>query len=100
LTEWGRHEVRYWAEAWQDELGPTWVVRRHPAQKPVGRPERSLEESRTLLRLRVLMAAFEAAGRSKGEALDRAMDTLNWDVGKKEANFDRLYTMFCRRRRN
>jgi hypothetical protein len=44
------------------------------------------------------MAAFEATGCSKKEALNRAMDTLNWGVGKQEANFGRLYAFPTRER--
>jgi hypothetical protein len=92
-----RHEIRVWAIGWPQEFGPTFIFGRQHREKPVGRPHRSLDEQRELLRLRMSLAAYEWTGCSKKEALGSAMDCLGWSREDKDKQFERVRTLFSRR---
>ena len=77
-VERGRHEVRYWAEGWPEELGPTFAIIKKPPRKPLGRPRTGVEDQRALLRLRMATALYEARGESFEAAIIAAMINLDW----------------------
>jgi hypothetical protein len=73
-----RHEVRYWAAGWPEELGPTFVIVKKPAAKGAGRPKANTEDQRKLLRLRIATAAHQANGKALEAAIRDAMIDLDW----------------------
>jgi hypothetical protein len=92
-VERGRHEVRYWWAGWPEELGPTYVVLKKPARKPVGRPRTSIADQRALLRLRMATALYEHRGENFEAAIIAAMIDLDWpDIST--AEIERIRSRF------
>jgi hypothetical protein len=89
-----RHEVRYWAAGWPEELGPTFVIIKKPSpRKTAGRPKASIEDQRKLLRLRIATAAHEARGKALEAAIRDAMIDLGWP-GITAAEIERVRSRF------
>jgi hypothetical protein len=88
-----RHEVRYWAVDWPEELGPTYVIRKKPSKKRVGRPRTSIEDLRALLRLRMATALYEHRGENFETAIIAAMTDLGWP-DQTTAEIERIRTRF------
>jgi len=92
-VEHGRHEIRYWAAGWPEELGPTFVIVKKPSRKPVGRPRPGVADQRKLLRLRIATAVYEARGEALETAIIAAMIDLDWpDITT--AEIDRIRSRF------
>jgi hypothetical protein len=95
-----RHEVRYWAAGWPEELGPTFVIIKKPSTKAAGRPKASIEDQRKLLHLRIATAAHEARGKTFEAAILAAMSDLDWpDRSRSVAEIERIRSRFRRARR-
>jgi hypothetical protein len=93
-----RHEIRYWAVGWPEELGPTFVIIKTPSTKTAGRPKASIEDQRKLLRLRIATAAHEARGKTFEAAILAAMSDLDWP-DRSVAEIERIRSRFRRARR-
>jgi hypothetical protein len=93
-----RHEVRYWAAGWPEELGPTFVIVKNPSKKTAGRPKASTETQRKLLRLRIATAAYEARGEKLEAAILAAMNDLDWP-DRSVAEIERIRIRFRRAQR-
>jgi hypothetical protein len=96
-VEHGRHEVRYWAVGWPEELGPTFVIVKNPSKKTAGRPRPSGQDQRDLTRLRIATAAHEARGKKFEAAINAAMSDLDWP-DRTAAELERVRTRFRRAR--
>ena len=92
-VEHGRHEIRYWAVGWPEELGPTFVIAKKPSQRGAGRPRTSIEDQRRLLRLRIATAVHEARGEALEAAIIAAMRDLDWP-DQTAAEIDRIRSRF------
>jgi hypothetical protein len=89
-----RHEIRYWAVGWPEELGPTFVIVKKPSQRAAGRPRTGVEGRRRFLRLRIATAVHEARGEALEAAIAAAMHDL--DCLGTAAETDRIRTRFRR----
>jgi hypothetical protein len=87
-AEYLRREIRYWAHGWLEELDPTWVIRKKPAAKPVGRPKFS-DRERALTQLRTAMAPYLDSGANCQAAIRAAMSDIDWKV-QSDAEVDRI----------
>jgi hypothetical protein len=93
-----RHEVRYWAANWPEELGATFVIIKTPSKKTAGRPKASIKDQRKFLRLRIASAAYEARGEKLEAAILAAMSDLDWP-DRSVAEIERIRSRFRRARR-